>query len=257
MTPKLSKILKNTKMTVSKHSPEILTGIGVAGMIGTVVLAVKATPKAIMLMEDAEQDKGEPLTAPEKVKACYKCYIPAVVSGATSIACVIGANSVNARRNAAIATAYKLSETAFTEYKQQVVETIGEKKAKVVKEKVAKKKLEKNPVTSNQIIITEKGNTLCYDSISGRYFKSDIETIKKAVNELNSRMVGGEMYISLTEYYTEIGLQPTLVSDELGWNLNHEGVIELDFSSMIAEDGTPCIVVDYMVAPRYDYHKLA
>ena len=257
MTPKLSKILKNTKMTVSKHSPEILTGIGVAGMIGTVVLAVKATPKALMLMEDAEQDKGEPLTAPEKVKACYKCYIPAVVSGATSIACVIGANSVNARRNAAIATAYKLSETAFTEYKQQVVETIGEKKAKVVKEKVAKKKLEKNPVTSNQIIITEKGNTLCYDSISGRYFKSDIETIKKAVNELNSRMVGGEMYISLTEYYTEIGLQPTLVSDELGWNLNHEGVIELDFSSMIAEDGTPCIVVDYMVAPRYDYHKLA
>lgn len=257
MTPKLSKILKNTKMTVSKHSPEILTGIGVAGMIGTVMLAVKATPKALMLMEDAEQDKGEPLTAPEKVKACYKCYIPAVVSGATSIACVIGANSVNARRNAAIATAYKLSETAFTEYKQQVVETIGEKKAKVVKEKVAKKKLEKNPVTSNQIIITEKGNTLCYDSISGRYFKSDIETIKKAVNELNSRMVGGEMYISLTEYYTEIGLQPTLVSDELGWNLNHEGVIELDFSSMIAEDGTPCIVVDYMVAPRYDYHKLA
>lgn len=256
-TNKLSKIVKNTKVTLSKHSPEILTGIGIAGMCGTVVLAVKATPKALKLMEDAEYEKGESLTVPEKAKACWKCYIPTAVSGVTSMACIIGANSVNARRNAALATAYKLSETAFTEYKQQVVETIGEKKEKIVKEKIAKKKIQKNPVSNNQVIVTEKGNTLCYDSISGRYFRSDIETIKKAVNELNSRMVGGEMYISLTEYYLEIGLQPTKVSDELGWNLNHEGIIELDFSSHIADDGTPCVVVDYLVAPRYDYSSFA
>lgn len=255
--PNVTKIINSTKTVLSKRSPEILTGIGVAGMITTTILAVKATPKALMLLDDAEYEKGESLTAAEKVKTCWKCYIPAVTSGIVSVTCVIGANSVHARRNAAIATAYKLSETAFTEYKQQVIETIGEKKEKAVKEKVAKKKLEKNPVSSNQVIITEKGNTLCYDSISGRYFKSDIETIKKAVNELNRRMVGGEMYISLTEYYTEIGLEPTVVSDDLGWNLNHEGIIELDFGSMIADDGTPCIIVDYMVAPRYDFSTLA
>lgn len=254
--PNVSKLVNDTKTVLSKKSPEILTGIGVAGMITTTILAVKATPKALMLLDDAEREKCEPLTVTEKVKTCWKCYIPAVTSGVVSVTCIIGANSVHARRNAAIATAYKLSRTAFTEYKQQVVETIGEKKEKVIKEKVAKKKIEENPVNNNQVIITEKGNTLCYDSISGRYFKSDIETIKRAVNELNRRMVGGEMYISLTEYYNEIGLEPTKVSDELGWNLNYEGIIELDFGSHITNDGTPCIVIDYLVAPRYDFDKL-
>ena len=252
--PDVTKIIKNTKAVMSKHSPEILTAIGIAGMISSTVLAVKATPKALMLIEDARYEKGEDLTAIEKTKACWKCYIPAAVSGVTSAACLIGANSVNAKRNAALATAYKISETALTEYKEKVVETIGEKKEKTVRDKVAKGKVEKNPVSKNEIIITEKGNTLCYDAISGRYFKSDIEKIKKAANELNRRMLS-EMYISLNEFYHSLGLHETSLGDNLGWNID-EGLIELDFSSQIADDGTPCIVVDYLIAPRYDYSKL-
>lgn len=252
--PDVTKIIKNTKAVMSKHSPEILTAIGIAGMISSTVLAVKATPKALMLIEDARYEKGEDLTAIEKTKACWKCYIPAAVSGVTSAACLIGANSVNAKRNAALATAYKISETALTEYKEKVVETIGEKKEKTVRDKVAKGKVDKNPVSKNEIIITEKGNTLCYDAISGRYFKSDIEKIKKAANELNRRMLS-EMYISLNEFYHSLGLHETSLGDNLGWNID-EGLIELDFSSQIADDGTPCIVVDYLIAPRYDYSKL-
>lgn len=252
--PDVTKIIKNTKAVMSKHSPEILTAIGIAGMISSTVLAVKATPKALMLIEDARYEKGEDLTAIEKTKACWKCYIPAAVSGVTSAACLIGANSVNAKRNAALATAYKISETALTEYKEKVVETIGEKKEKTVRDKVAKGKVDKNPVSKNEIIITEKGNTLCYDAISGRYFKSDIEKIKKAANELNRRMLS-EMYISLNEFYHSLGLHETSLGDNLGWNID-EGLIDLDFSSQIADDGTPCIVVDYLIAPRYDYSKL-
>ena len=254
MKKNITNLIKTTKLKAKKHSPEILTGVGIAGMITTVVFAVKATPKAMELIKNAEKEKKESLTAAEKVKVAWKPYIPTAISGSMSIACVVGANSVNAKRNAALTAAYTLSETALKEYKSKVIETIGEKKEKVIKDKVAKDKVDKNPVSKTEVIVTEKGNTLCYDAISGRYFKSDIETIKKAANELNRRMIS-EMYISLNEFFGEIGLKETKLGDELGWNLD-DGLIELDFSSQIADDGTPCIVVDYLIAPRYDFEKL-
>lgn len=254
MKTNVSKIIKDTKTTVSKHSPEILTGLGIAGMAATTVLAVKATPRAILLLKEAENEKGDSLTKMEMVKAAWKPYIPAAISGVVSISCLIGANSVNARRNAALAAAYNISQTAFTEYKDKVVETIGEKKEKVIKDKVIKDKIEKNPVTKSEVIITEKGNTLCYDAATGRYFKSDIDKIKKAINELNFKMLN-EMYVSLNDFFDHLGLSRTELGDELGWNLDG-GQIEVDFSSQIADDGTPCLVIGYTVAPRYDYSKL-
>ena len=184
---KLSVFFKAARNTASKHSPEILTGIGIAGMITTTVLAVKATPKALKLMDDARYDKEEDLTVPEKVKVTWKCYIPATLLGLASVGCLIGANSVNLRRKAALATAYKLSETALAEYKEKVIETVGEEKAKDIRSAIAKDKMEKNPVTKSEVIITDKGESLFCDSISGRYFKSDMNTIEKAVNTINRR----------------------------------------------------------------------
>lgn len=250
---KLSVFFKAARNTASKHSPEILTGIGIAGMITTTVLAVKATPKALKLMEDAQYDKEGDLTVPEKVKVTWKCYIPATLLGLASVGCLIGANSVNLRRKAALATAYKLSETALAEYKEKVIETVGEEKAKDIRSAIAKDKMEKNPVTKSEVIITDKGESLFCDSISGRYFKSDMNTIEKAVNTINRRLLN-EMSVSLTEFYSEIGLSPTSLSEELGWNMN-DGQIEIDFSSQITDDGRPCIYIEYEIAPRYDYHK--
>lgn len=252
--PNLSKIAKGIRMSISKHSPEILTGIGIAGMVTTTVMAVRATPKALILIEDkkAENDVDK-LTPVETIKATWTCYIPAAITGCLSIFCLIGASSVNARRNAALATAYTLSESALKEYRGKVIETIGEKKEQSVRDAIAKDRIDKNPVSSREVIITEKGNTLCYDAISGRYFKSDIDKLKKAENELNRRM-RDEMYISLNEFYYEIGLNPTKIGDDLGWNIDH-GYIELNFSSQLTDDGNPCLVIDYQVAPRYEYNR--
>ena len=96
---------------------------------------------------------------------------------------------------------------------------------------------------------------MCYDSVSGRYFKSDMETIKKAENELDARL-RNEMYVSLNEFYYEIGLEPLrVIGEDLGWNIDN-GYLDLNFSSQIASDGTPCLVLDYGVAPRYDFRNL-
>lgn len=254
--PNVSKMVQTTKVWTSKHSPDILTGLGIAGMVTTTVLAVKATPKALSLIEAKKREEDlDDLTAMETIKTTWKCYIPAVATGTFSAACLIGANSVNARRNAALAAAYKLSETALTEYREKVVETIGEKKEKTVRDKVAKSKIEKKPVDKNNIVITNSGETLCMESISGRYFKSDIDKIKKAVNKLNARMLR-EGYISLTEFYNEIELEATTVSDDLGWNVDR-GLIELYFSSQLSPDDIPCVVIDYDTPPTYKFNNFA
>ena len=193
---KFKPLIKTIRSGLAKHSPAILTALGITGMIGTTVLAVKATPKALGLIENKKEELDKDgLTVAETVKATWKCYAPAAVTCVTSAACLIGASSVHTKRNAALATAYKLSESALIEYRDKVVETIGEKKEQSVRDAIAKDHVEKNPVTNNEVIITDRGYTLCYDELSGRYFYSDIEKIKKAANELNRQMLN-DMYVS-------------------------------------------------------------
>lgn len=241
--------------SVKKHSPTILTGIGIAGMITTTILAVQSTPKALRLLEEKKADISETEKLPpiEVVKAAWKVYAPAVLTGILSTVCLIGANSVNQRRGAALAAAYSLSESALKEYREKVVETIGKKKEQAIRDDIAKDRVTANPV--REVVVTDRGSTLCYDSLSGRYFKSDIETLRRTVNDLNRRM-RDEMFISLNDFYCAVDnpdLSPTKLGDSLGWNID-KGYIDLGFSSQLTADGTPCLVLDYTVVPEYEYN---
>lgn len=253
----LATITKDVRKFASKRSPEILTGIGIAGMITTTILAVRATPKALELIEEQKEEASvDELSSFEVVKVAWKPYIPAMVTCIASTACLIGASSVNTKRNAALATAYKLSETALSEYRDKVVETIGEKKERIVRDKVAEERVKKNPVSKNEVIITGNGKTLCFDPISGRYFMCSIETIKKAENTLNKQMLHDiSGYVSLNEFYDELGLDHTSVGNDLGWNTNQ--LIDIDFSSQLNDNGEPSVVLDYLVAPKCDYYNFS
>lgn len=254
----VTKFFKGIQTAVSRKSPEILVGIGIACMITSTVAAVKATPKALKLIDakKKEEEKDE-LTKVEVVKAAWKPYVPAAVSGTVGVACLIGANSVHARRNAALATAYKLSETAFTEYKEQVVEAIGEKKEKVVREKVAQKKMDENPASRSEVIVAGPGGVYFLEPVSMRYFSSDMETVRKVINDLNYRMTCGmEEYISLSEFYDEVGLSHTKYSDDLGWNIGKDGPIRVTFPLAKTDDGKPCFELDFAVEPRRGYMDL-
>ena len=258
--PNFTQIFNVVRAFTVKHSPEILTGIGIAGMITTTVLAVKATPKAIKKIEEvkeANHTENEKMKPVDVVKNTWKYYVPATVTGVASVTCLIGANNVHLRRNAALAAAYKLSETALSEYKDKVIETIGEKKEKVVREKVNEDKIKNNPVSKNEVYITKKGETLCFDPLSGRYFKSSIDAIKKAVNDLNAEMLSSSFgYTSLNELYDRIGLDDIEVGELLGWQLDcGAGQIDISFDTKIAEDNEPCIVLEYETPPKYDFTK--
>lgn len=255
--PNLANFMANTREFINKRSPEILTGIGIAGMITTTALAVRATPKALELIEEKkDEDAVDELSSLEVVKTAWKPYIPAAVTGIVSVACLIGASSANAKRNAALATAYKLSETALSEYREKVVETIGEKKEKTVRDKVAEERVKKNPVSKSEVIVTNNGTTLCFDPISARYFKSSIDKIKRAENELNKQMLHDiSGYVSLNDFYDELGLDHTTIGDDLGWNVNK--LIDISFSSQLNDNGEPSVVLDYLVAPKSNFYKFS
>lgn len=251
----LKRTIKSAERVLTKYSPGILTGIGIAGMIGATFMAVKATPKALYLIETKKKESEvEELTSVETIKTCWKCYIPATLTTVLSAVCLIGASTVSAKRNAALATAYSISEAALREYQEKVVEVIGEKKEKAVRDAVAKDQIERDPVTKSEVVIIDSNsNTLCYEPLSGRYFKSTIDKIKKAEIKLDRQMIQ-EMYVSLNDFYWEIGLDGTDLGDKMGWNLS-KGYMDLSFSSQLADDGTPCAVIVYGIPPVYDYQN--
>lgn len=252
----LSQVVKSVQLATKKHSPEILTGIGIAGMITTTIMAVKATPKALDILteikEKHEEDPDKKAYSKEVIVKVCPVYIPSVVIGGLSIACLIGASSVNFRRNAALATAYSLSESALKEYQEKVIETVGEKKERGIKDSIAKDRIDKDPVDNKEVIITGNGDSLCYETLSGRYFRSDYDRLQRAVNDLNHKMIC-DNYVSLNDFYDEIGLKWNGIGEQIGWKVDR-GLIELDTSAQLAgEKKEPCLVIDYVTRPTYDF----
>ncbi|MCX7817546.1 MAG: DUF6353 family protein [Syntrophales bacterium] len=253
-----AKVIKDLRKAIAKNSPTILTGLGVAGVITTAVMAVKATPKALQLLEDERYNRRQMdgpntdvIEAKDAILIAWKCYAPAAVMGVLTIACIIAANSINLRRNAALAGLYSLSEAALKEYQNKVVETIGKNKELAIRDEIAKDKVDRNPVGDSEVILTGKGETLCYDALCGRYFKSNIEQIRKVLNDVSREMLS-DSFVSLNEVYYKLDLTGTKIGDLIGWHVD-DGLIEPEFSSVLNSDGTPCLVMDFTTEPRYMY----
>ena len=238
-----------------KNAPEIAIGLGLVCFGTAIFSGIKETPKAIQLLDRKKEELGlekeDKLPAVEAFKAVWKCYIPMGLAFTAGGMCILGAHRIEMRRNAALVTAVQITESAFREYKHKVIETIGENKEKAVRNEIVKDKVRANPPTQNQIIVTGAGKTRCYDSQTGRYFESDIETIRKKVNKLNYEMQS-DHYISLNEFFWEIGLPHVDIGDRLGWNIE-DGLIDVDFTSMLPEDGIPTLVLNYTISPRFEY----
>lgn len=236
------------------NSPLILTGIGVAGVVTTAVLTGKASIKAERMLNVYRYDQDPKaeffISKKEVVKTVWKLYIPPTVTGIVTVGAVIFANRIGTRRAAAMASAYVLSQEAFGEYKDKVVEKIGESKERAVRDDIAQDRVNAKPVTDNSIVVTNGGNSLCFDILSGRYFNSSMEEMKAAQNNLNHHILRHQ-YASLTDFYDLLGLDRTGLSDDIGWNSDE--LLELTFSTTIASDGRPCLVMQYQNAPLHGY----
>lgn len=245
----IKKLRNNVVNAISDKSPEILIGFGLAGMLTSTVLAVKATPKALDILEQEDRE----LSKVDKVKLTWKCYAPAAIGYCASAACIIGANSVNSKRNAVLAGAYKISEAALLEYRDKVTEVLGEEKEKEIRDSIAEDRVRKTE-RKGEVIVAGKGDTLCYDMHSGRYFKSNMDEIKRKLNEINYKLMQDNI-LSVNDFYDQIGLDPISTGYDFGW-LVDDGLIQLYFTSILTEDGQPCLAVHFDNMPRMGYDRL-
>lgn len=255
MPNKVGQVAKSFLDCMKRNKPKILTGIGIVGSIGAVVTAVAVTPKAIKKLDRAKDKKDtDKLSVKEVVKETWTCYIPVVAVETIAVSCIIGGSAESARRNAALAAAYSMSETAFRTYKDKVVETIGEKKEKAIRDEIAADEVKNFDANPQAVIQTGHGNTLCYDPLSARCYESDIEFLKKTVNNLNREMRSSNT-INLNEFYMAIDLPcvDSVIGDELGWNID-TGYIDIDVSYHVMLDGRRVAVINHIQPPKYGYN---
>ena len=252
--------IKKLNNEIAKHSPVILVCLGITGMVTTVVMASKATPKAKDILEalhekqeEAEEENTKVMKVLKDVKAVTPVYIPSIIMGSVTIACIIGSYSISTKRTAALATAYGISERTLKEYQSKVVETIGEKKEEKIRDEIVKDKVKNDPPSNHEVICPGTGDMLCYDAVFGRYFTSNIEKLRKIANDLN-RKLSREMYVSVNEFCDEIDIPHTRLGNDIGWNVDDD--IDFDFTSTITEDDRPCLIVNYDICPRFDFRNL-
>lgn len=254
-------LAKNIEKFTVANSPAILTGVAVTGTITAAVLTGKASYKAAQLIAEAEAPRLEQSTltgedweleASEKVQLVWTLYVPAVSVCVTTIVAMIAANQIGSKRTAAMAAAYTISEKAYGEYREKIVEKLGVNKEQTARDEIAQERVDSYPVSEQQVVMLNEREVLCYDQYSGRYFNSDMETIKKAQNDLNY-LILRETYANLNDFYDRIGLDTLPVGDDVGWSSNKQ--MELIFSTVMSRDQRPCIAIDFTVTPVKDYYR--
>lgn len=249
----LHKMYGKSQMFLNKNGSTILTCVGAAGIVATTVLAIKATTKAHELLDQAEEEKGEELTNVEVIKVVSPVYIPTVVTGVTTIACVFGANVLNKRKQASLISAYALLDTSFKEYKNKVIKLYGEAADEEVREEIVKDHY------NNEYKNNAKGEELLfYDQFSGRYFESTMADVIKAEYNLNRQMtLNSGAY--LNEFYEFLGIDTIKSGNELGWS---KGIlesmywaewVEFDHEKVTMDDGLECYIIVMRYEPVIDF----
>lgn len=236
--------MKNAERMVTRNSPNILTALGVAGLVGTAYLTARAAYKHAQIMGE----ESPSLTPREEFEKVWKLYIPAVAVGVTSAGCIIGSNRIGTRRTAAMAAAYTLSERAAAEYRDKVVEKFGEKKEQEVRDAVAADAAQRS---ERQVpIVMDQNMVWTMDNFTKREFPCTMEALKKAQNDFNYRMLH-EGWGSLNEFYDFLGQPHSQIGESLGWSADH--LLELNFSATLGSHSTPMLVFDYHDKPRADF----
>lgn len=249
----MNNLLGRSEIFFKQHGSTILTFVGAAGVIVTAVLAAKAAPKATKQIKEAEEEKGEKLTKKEIVQVAGPSYIPVIVTGAATVACVFGANVLNKNKQASLMSAYALIDSAYKEYREKVEEVYGEGSDQHIREEIMK-----DYYTKHQISEFSETKNLYYDEFSKRYFEATKEDILKMESGLN-RIIAENEGAYLNEYYELLGLEPTVEGKELGWStpLLESAYwahwVEFDYTTVTMEDGRECTMIKIRHEPMIDF----
>lgn len=252
----------NTRLFIKRNASTILTCLGGVGVVATTITAVKATPKALRLIEEAEKEKGEELTKWEKVSITTTTYLPSIGLGIATIACIFGSQILNKRQQAALMSAYALVDQSYKDYQKKLKELYGEEVDQEVREAIAIEKAEDVGVRGSYLgtncdLSLEENNgepQVFYDEHSGRYFESTIEQVLTAEYHLNRNYIL-RGYSYLNEFYEFLGIEETDYGSVLGWAPNDDGMYWIDFNhrKLESEEGKDVYIIEMPFEPTYDF----
>lgn len=251
----MNQALTTAKQFVVKHSNAILTGTGIALMIGAVTITVPVTIKAKQVVEERKQEAEEaqkPFTKKDVVKETWKYYALPTALVILSGSCFVAAHKLDAKKAGQILSALSLSENAYQKLKSSVKEAVGEEKMAEITNKMHSDEVKNLPSNGKEIALVEGDGTLFLEPTSQRLFKSDINDVKTAINRLNERMFD-ECYITLNDLYDALGLNTTTIGDYLGWDINSEGTIQVNFEPHLDSKDRQILYIYFDNAPMY--HK--
>lgn len=241
-------------------SPGILTSIGVVGTITTAVLAGRASfhaARVITLKEADDEVRGTLPSDPKelmksRIDLVWQLYIPPAATGAATIACIIAANRVGARRAAGMAAAYSILERSAQEYKEKVVEKIGERKEEAIRDEIIQDRITANWDDSIEVHGKPEGE-IFYDKYSDRYVWQTAEGIRSAINDLNQAILH-QGYATAADLYYMLNMPAPAWSHEVGWNSDAK-LMEARFSSALTPAGKPVNAFDFSVEPVRNYMR--
>lgn len=245
-------LVRNSQKFIKRNASTILTIVGGVGVVSSTILAAKASPKAMVLLEEAKQEKGENLTVLEKFKVAGPVYIPTVVSGVTTLACIFGANMLNKRQQAALVSAYALLDSSYKDYKKKAEDLFGEDADNRIKEEIAKDKYVKTEVKDDEILF--------YDCFSERYFKSTLMKVSQAEYNVN-RDIHTRGWAELNEFYERLGIDDFEKYEALGWaeggnyEMYWQAWVDFNHNRITMDDGTECISIMFIQEPYVGYEE--
>lgn len=258
----MKKIINKVKFNVVKHSPEILMGLGIAGVITSTVLACRSTLKVQEILdykeenmnnikevldegredyteEDARKDKTIIMTT--TAIRIMKLYIPSVIIGAGSIACLLESHNVMKNRNAGLAAALAATTESFKQYRERVTEKYGDEVDKEMRYGIKKEKKEKDgKKTKEEIVVGCDEKEL---SGYARYFNENninwsddpqfnLMFLRQNQNWANDKLIS-QGYLYLNDVYEALGFPKSKAGQVVGWvydpNNNEHGDNYVDF----------------------------
>ena len=261
-TQAIQKLLHKSGLCIRKYSPVALSCVASVGVVVTAIAAAKATPRAVALVyaNSRKNHDGDPYayTKKEAFIAAWKCYIPAVAFGASTIVCIMGANALNRRQQAALTSAYALVQNSYKEYKDKLKELYGEEAHNAIMDSIIKEKCKEVSISANggwygssldfgDGMEPEITRTF-YDSFSQRYFESTIEKVIQAEYHLNRNFMFAGV-IPLNDFYEFLGLEKTELGDAVGWSSCNGDIYWIDFNHhrLTLDDGMEIYVIDMVL----------
>ena len=266
----IQKLLHRSGLCIRKYSPVVLSFAASVGVVVTAIAAAKVTPRAVALVyaDSRKKHDGDPYayTKKEAFVAAWKCYIPAVAFGASTIACIIGANALNRSQRAALTSAYALVQSSYKEYKDKLKELYGEEAHNAIMDSIIKEKRKDISISANgscYISSLDFGESMepevirtFYDNFSKRYFESTIEKVIQAEYYLNRKFIFMGT-ISLNDFYDFLGIEKTEFGDAVGWSSCNGDIYWIDFNHHLftLDDGMEICAIDMIFEPTLEQMK--